>query len=165
MGASIRRGGARATRGFSLIELVVVIAIVSVLATLGFPLAELAHKRVQEQELRRALREIRDGLDAYKKLVDSGRIAHASDDSGYPPDLDSLVNGVTDIQSPRGDKIYILRSLPSDPFAADGLPASATWSTRSYFSPPDKPEPGKDVFDVHSMSPEKGLNGIAYKYW
>jgi general secretion pathway protein G len=151
--------------GYSLIELLVVVAIVSVLASIGMPLAELSHKRAQEEELRLALRQIRDAIDQYKKLSDLGRIARSADDSGYPPNLNVLVNGVPDAQSPRGDKIYILRSLPRDPFSNQDTDASATWALRSYASPPDKPAPGKDVFDVHSMSDGVGLNGIPYKRW
>ena len=78
---------------------------------------------------------------------------------------DSLVDGVVDARSPQGTKLYLLRTLPRDPFAAATTPAAQTWSLRSYASPPDDPKPGKDVFDVHSSSNESGLNGLAYKTW
>src|SRR5258706_6997753 len=138
-------------RGFSLVELLVVIAIMSILASIGLPLAELSHKRAQEEELRRSLREIRSALDAYKRLVDIGRIARAADASGYPPRLQVLVEGVPDAQSPQGTMLYFLRKLPRDPFAPDAtVEAADTWALRSYASSADDPQPGRDVFDVHS---------------
>jgi general secretion pathway protein G len=152
--------------GFSLIELLVVIAIMAVLASIGMPLADLAQQRNKETELRRSLREIRTALDTYKRLVDQGRIAREADATGYPPKLELLAEGVTDAQSPQGTRIYLLRSLPRDPFATDPkLPAAATWAARSYASPPDAPEPGRDVFDVHSMSSGVGMNGVPYSQW
>jgi general secretion pathway protein G len=157
--------GSRSASGFSLIELLVVIAIMGVLASIGFPLAELSQQRNKEEELRRSLREIRTAIDAYKQLVDLGSIQRAADGSGYPPNLDVLVNGVEDARSPQRAKLYLLRKLPRDPFAPTEGAATETWSPRSYASPPEDPKPGKDVFDVHSMSNGVGLNGIAYKTW
>jgi general secretion pathway protein G len=152
--------------GFSLVELLVVVAIMSILATIGFPLAELAHRRSQEEDLRRSLREIRSAIDAYKRLVDAGRIVRAADASGYPVRLELLVDGVQDAQSPQGTKIYLLRRLPRDPFADEStLDAVQTWGVRSYASPPDDPQPGRDVFDVHSRSVGVGLNGVPYRQW
>lgn len=154
------------SEGFSVIELMVVVAILSILATIGLPLAELAQKRTKEEELRQSLREIRSAIDAYKKSVDQGHIVRIVGASGYPPNLDVLVNGVTDAQSPQGDKIYFLRRLPRDPFVPEeGQAAAATWGLRSYASPADDPKPGKDVFDVFSNSEEVGLNGHPYKKW
>ncbi|MCR5881419.1 type II secretion system GspH family protein [Rhizobacter sp. J219] len=155
----------RQARGFSLIELVVVLAILAVLASVGLPLAELAHRRTQEEDLRRSLREIRSALDTYKRLVDQGSIQKAADGSGYPPSLDVLVAGVPDARSPRGAKIYILRRLPRDPFAEEGMSAAESWSLRGYASGPDDPRPGADVFDVHSKSGGVGLNGVPYREW
>jgi general secretion pathway protein G len=152
-------------RGFSLIELVVVLAILAVLASIGLPLAELAHRRTQEEDLRRSLREIRAALDTYKRLVDQGSIQKAADGSGYPPNLEVLVAGVPDARSPRGAKLYLLRQLPRDPFAPEGVSAVESWALRSYSSPPDDPKPGADVFDVHSRSAAVGLNGVAYREW
>lgn len=152
--------------GFSLVELIVVVAIVGVLASIGLPLAELAQKRNKEEELRYALRQIRDALDAYKAAGDQGHFTRTQGDSGYPPDLSSLVNGIADAQSPKGGKLYFLRNLPSDPFAqGTSSQAEDTWATRSYNSPPDAPEPGKDVYDIHSKSKEVGLNGVPYNRW
>jgi general secretion pathway protein G len=151
--------------GFSLVELLVVIAILSVLASIGLPLTELAQQRSKEEELRRSLRDIRSAIDAYKRLTDQGRIQKVADGSGYPSRLEVLVEGVQDARSPRGEKIYLMRKLPRDPFASsDGAPAD-TWEPRSYASSPDDPRPGADVFDVHSRSSKVGLNGIPYKAW
>lgn len=156
----------RPNRGFSLVELLVVIAIMALLASIGMPLAELSHQRTKEDDLRRALREIRGALDAYKRLVDDGRIARPADGSGYPPSLELLVEGAADAKSPQGTKLYLLRSLPRDPFApAEIASPAATWDLRSYASPPESPKPGKDVFDVHSKSAALGLNGLAYRTW
>lgn len=152
--------------GFTLIEMLVVVVIVSVLASIGLPMAEMAHRRAQEEELRHALREIRSALDAYKRRSDLGHIIRSVGDSGYPPDLSALVDGVVDIHSPTGEKIYFMRSLPRDPFApADVRSAIDTWALRSYASPSTDPKPGRDVFDVHSKSREVGLNGTPYHTW
>lgn len=152
--------------GFSLIELLVVVAIMAILASIGMPLAELSHQRGREQDLRRSLREIRTALDSYKRLVDDGRIERAVDGSGYPPDLASLVEGVKDARSPTGAKLYFMRKLPGDPMASDlSIPAVETWALRSYASPPDDPKPGKDVFDVHSKSSLMGIDGTLYSTW
>ncbi len=153
-------------RGFTLIELLVTVAIVAVLASVAMPLSEVAIQRGKEQDLHRALREIRDALDAYKRITDEGRIQRSPDQSGYPPTLTALVDGVTDAKSPSGAKIYFLRRVPRDPFYQDtSTPAERTWGLRSYESPADNPVPGKDVFDVRSLSERKGLNGVAYREW
>ena len=153
-------------RGYSLVEMLIVIAIMGLLAGVGLPLAELSHQRTKEEDLRRALREIRGAIDAYKRLVDEGRVAKAADDSGYPPSLDALVIGVQDARSPQGTKLYLLRSLPRDPFASAEIAApAATWNLRSYASPPEDPRPGRDIYDVHSKSAALGFNGLAYRNW
>ncbi|MEO8039643.1 MAG: type II secretion system protein [Betaproteobacteria bacterium] len=156
----------RAGRGFTLIEVVITVAIVGILALGLVPLGELAVQRTKEAELRTPLRQIRGALDAFKKAADEGRIARKADDSGYPPSLEALVEGVPDIKAPASRQIYFLRRIPRDPFHADASASPAqTWALRSYESPPDSPRAGKDVFDVYSMAEGKGINGIPYSQW
>jgi general secretion pathway protein G len=157
---------ARRLRGFTLIELAVTVAIVGVLSTMALPLAETTIKRSKEAELRTALRQIREGIDAYKRAGEEGRIRVRADASGYPPRLEDLAEGVEDIKRPDLAKIYFLRRLPRDPFGGDPeLSAADTWGRRSYASPPDNPQSGEDVFDVHSLAEGVGLNGIPYRQW
>jgi general secretion pathway protein G len=86
-------------------------------------------------------------------------------DSGYPPSLRILVEGVPNQKSPTGEKFYFLRRLPRDPFAALDLAADDSWDLRSYSSAADSPSPGDDVYDVHSRSNGIGLNGQPYQRW
>ena len=153
-------------QGFTLLELVITVAIVGILALVVVPLGELNAKRAKEHELRSALREIRTAIDAYQRATRDGNVQRRADGSGYPPTLEDLVNGVSDAKSPEQTKIYFLRRLPRDPFNTDpDVPAAATWGKRSYASPPDNPQEGDDVFDVYSRTDNVGLNGIAYRNW
>ncbi len=157
---------ARRVGGFSLIELVVTLAILALLASMAVPFAQLVQQRHKETELRQALWQIRTALDAYKQGVKEGRVDAAADGSGYPPDLDALWQGVADKTKPDASKLYFIRRLPRDPFYPDpAAPAAETWGLRSYASPPDAPAPGRDVFDVYSLSPKTGLNGVPYREW
>lgn len=153
-------------RGFTLIELIITVAIIAILALGLIPLTQLASQRAKEQELRAGLRDIRTAIDAYKKAADENRVEKKADQSGYPPNLDMLAKGVKDIKTPDGKMIYFLRRIPRDPFSEDDkVPAAKTWGLRSYESPPNEPKEGEDVYDVYSLSKRVGLNGIAYKEW
>lgn len=152
-------------KGFTLIELVITVAIVAVLASVAMPLNELVVQRAREQDLRRALRELRDGIDAHKQAFDEGRIVKRAGESGYPKKLEDLAAGVEDQKNPKKERIYFLRRIPRDPFAPEALAAAETWGKRSYASPPEEPRDGDDVFDVYSLSPATGINGRPYKDW
>jgi general secretion pathway protein G len=152
-------------KGFTLIELVITVAIVAVLASVAMPLNELVVQRAKEQDLRRALRELRDGIDAHKQAFDEGRIVKRVGESGYPKKLEDLAAGVEDQKSPKKERIYFLRRIPRDPLAPEALAAAETWGKRSYASPPEEPRDGDDVFDVYSLSPASGINGRPYKEW
>jgi general secretion pathway protein G len=128
--------------------------------------AQTAVTRAKEAELRRSLREIRKGLDDYKRAYDENRIARTVASTGYPRKLEVLVEGVPDLRSPKRAKIFFLRRIPRDPFSTDPeLSAADTWGKRSYASEADEPQEGEDVYDVYSRSGRIGLNGIAYRQW
>ena len=153
-------------RGFTLIELVVTVAIVGILALAAMPIMETAHKRQKEVELRAALRTIRTGIDAYYRAAEEGKIEKKTGESGYPHRLEELDQGVENITDPNKAKIFFLRRLPRDPLSpSSDLPAAETWGKRSYTSPPDAPIDGPDVFDVYSLAEGAGLNGVPYREW
>lgn len=152
-------------KGFTLIELVMTVAILALLASVAVPLSDLVVQRGKEQDLRRALRELREGIDAHKQASDEGRIVKRVGESGYPRRLEDLAEGVADQRSPKKEKIYFLRRIPRDPFADEHLGAAEGWGKRSYASPPEEPSEGEDVFDVFSRSTATGINGRPYKDW
>jgi general secretion pathway protein G len=154
-------------RGFTFIELAITVAIIGVLALVALPFVELTVKRAKEQELRVGLRQIRAALDEYKKAVDEGHVPKKADESGYPPTLDVLVEGVLDAEDPnKRRRLYFLRRLPRDPFFADpAARPSDTWGKRSYESSHESPAAGRDVFDVYSVAEGTGLNGVPYRQW
>lgn len=152
--------------GFTLIELVITVAIVAMLATAALPMAELTVQRSKEQDLRAALRQIRDGIDAYKKATVEGRVIISTTDTGYPKTLELLVDGVEDAKSAKHEKVYFLRRIPRDPFTTDTRASpSETWGKRSYKSSENEPQDGEDVYDVYSRATGKAINGTPYREW
>jgi len=163
----------RIGRGFTLVELVITLAIVAILASVAMPMLKVSVQRSKEAELKANLRQIRDALDAYKKAYDEGRVELKSiDKSGYPPNLDVLVIGIEDKSVPDGKKkIRFLRRIPQDPMHSRDDSSSREnsrsdlWGLRSYASETDNPTAGEDVYDVYSLSPLTGTNGIPYAKW
>lgn len=161
--------------GFTLIEVVVTVALVGILAATATPLYEVVSTRMKESELRLALRTIRTALDRYKAAVDSHAIPVQSGESGYPSSLLVLENGVDagvqnainlNGQPNATRRLVFLRHVPRDPFNTDpNVSADQTWNIRSYGSPPDDPQPGADVYDVSSKSTRIGLDGVPYNQW
>lgn len=165
-------GGRRRAHGFTLIEMVVVLALVGILASAAFPLQALASRRAQEQALRDTLRQLRSALDAHAEAVRQKRIAPGPDGSPWPAHLQVLVQGAPLLDAsgqPDGRRLRLLRRLPRCPFADAALPAADTWATRHSQSdaPVDgqAPEPGADVFDLHCRSSALALDGTAYGAW
>lgn len=150
--------------GFTLVELVVSVALVGVLASAMIPIAKLSMQKQKEQELKHSLRELRTAIDAYKLSAEEGLVLRMADESGYPPTLDVLVEGVRNIKDPKGRKIYFLRRIPEDPFMRDEH-ASTKWGLRSYESDAALPKEGRDVYDVYSYSTEIGSDGRPYSEW
>ena len=152
--------------GFTLIELLLTLALLATLSTVAYPLTALMGKRDRELELQRSLREIRRAIDSYKEATDDGRVEKSISDSGYPPTLQALVEGVTDKTDLKGKKLYFLRRIPRDPVCEcpERAPVQ-TWQLRSYKSTADNPQEGEDVFDVSSRNTREGLNGTSYNHW
>jgi general secretion pathway protein G len=165
-GCRQRTGAGRNAAGFSLIELLISLAILGVLVLAVMPVAQIEVQRSKEQELKRALWEIRHGIDEYKKAGDAGKIPKKAGGSGYPESLEILVLGVPDQSSPKHAKVFFLRRIPRDPMQPDTtLDNGASWGKRSYQSDASDPQEGADVYDVYSTSPKIGLNGIPYSSW
>jgi general secretion pathway protein G len=155
-----------AASGFTLLELVIAIAILSILLVMAVPVVRLEIQRQKETELREDLRTLRNAIDAYKRAGDEGRIARKADASGYPARLEDLLRGTADAKDIKSHTIYFLRRIPRDPFNSNAeLSAAETWGKRSYASPPDAPVEGDDVFDVYSLAEGTGINGVPYREW
>jgi general secretion pathway protein G len=153
-------------RGFTIIELLVVMAILGILSVAVMPLSEMLVTSQKERELKQALWEIRGAIDEYKKVVTSVDNAAPNSAAGYPPNLQVLVDGITHPKPEAGGRhVYFLRTMPRDPFADKNLAADKTWRLRSFTSPPENPEPGAEVFDVHSSSDAEALDGSRYAKW
>jgi general secretion pathway protein G len=151
-------------RGFTFVELLVVSALLLVLASAAMPLAKVTMQRQREAELRRDLREMRTAIDRYKDAVDTGQIGAIdvrAGSEGYPPDLETLVEGVTVAGDASGRKLKFLRRIPIDP-----MTNSTDWGMRSYQDRPDSSSwGGQNVYDVYTKSEGTALDGTKYKDW
>jgi general secretion pathway protein G len=155
-------------KGFTLIELIVTVTIVAVLASAAMPMLKVTLQRNKESELRANLRQIREAIDAYKKASDEGRIKKNIEESGYPPNLEILVEGAIDEKDVNKGKIKFLRTIPLDPMQPVDEPNADipnNWGLRSYESEATAPQAGSDVFDVYSKSQQTGINGVPYAKW
>ena len=154
----------RDERGYTFIEVIVVSAILLILASAVMPLAQVTAQRQREAELRRSLREMRTALDKFKDAVDTGQIAASElepGNEGYPPDLDTLVDGINAANDASGRKLKYLRRIPIDP-----MTNSMDWGLRSYQDKPDATTwGGKNVFDVYTKSTAMALDGTRYRDW
>jgi general secretion pathway protein G len=150
--------------------MIVTLTVLAILAAAAMPIAKTAIQRDKELELRRALREIREALDAYKKLADEKKIEVEEDSEGYPPDLETLVKGVEVQESQEGGEeggkaskktIRFLRRIPKDP-----MTGTVDWGLRSYQDDPDSDTWGEEnVYDIHTKSGAKALDGSKYGDW
>lgn len=155
----------RRPAGFSVIELLVTVTLVSIMASIAIPAGEVLVQRSRERDLKETLRELRTAIDRYKHASDQGRIAKAVGDSGYPHKLTDLL-GVRDQKDPGGASIRFLRKVPRNPLDPDREVApEKTWGLRSYASDHTNPQPGRDIFDVYPLTEGKGINGVPYKEW
>jgi general secretion pathway protein G len=144
-------------RGFTLIELIVATTILAILTGMAIPLARVTIKRDKERELRHALWEMRDAIDRYKDAADRAAFQIKADSGGYPPDLDTLVNGV-DVG---GKKLKFLRRIPTDP-----MTGNTEWGLRSMQDDPTSDSwDGNNVFDVYTKAQGTALDGTKYKDW
>lgn len=152
--------------GYTVIELVAVLAILSTLAMMVLPMASMTQQRTRETELRLALRDIRQALDAYAKASADGALTGTAGASAYPASLADLTKAWPDRRAGhQGELLRFLRKLPRNPFAAADLPADKSWGLRSYASEADKPQPGSDVYDVYADSERKALDGTLLRSW
>lgn len=154
-------------KGFTLTEMLVTLTVLAILATAIMPLAKIAIKREKEIELRRNLRIIREAIDAYKKLADEKKIEVEEDTEGYPPDLETLVEGV-ELKEGEGEEeksgtkiVKFLRRVPKDPKTN-----SYDWGLRSYQDDTDSDVwGGENVYDIYTKSLATALEGTKYKEW
>lgn len=158
---STRRRGHRVEAGMTLLELIIACAILAVLATAALPLARVGVIHKKETMLRYDLLQIRNAIDHYKDYADQNKIQVQAGTEGYPPDLDTLVKGVSLTGTTDNKKIHFLRSLPTDP-----MTGNTDWGLRSVQDDPDSQAwGGTDVFNVYSKSTATALNGTKYSDW
>lgn len=147
----------RRERGLTLVELIVTVTILSILAGVALPVARFQVKREKERELRRDLWRMRDAIDHYKDAADRGAFQTKLESQNYPPDLQTLVDGV-DVQ---GKKVRFLRRIPIDP-----MTGKAEWGVRSMQDDPGSDSfGGQSVFDVYTKSQGTALDGTKYSTW
>jgi general secretion pathway protein G len=147
-------------RGFSLVELVVTVAVLGILAGVTLPVVKFTEKRTKEMELRGDLRQMRSAIDDFKRYSDSGFIPIDLGTDGFPKDLETLVEGV-DLVGQIDKKVRFLRRIPIDP-----MTGTDEWGLRSYQDDPDATSwGGENVYDVYSLSEGVGLNGVPYSEW
>ena len=150
----------RRQAGFTLAELVTVVAVMAILATVTLPVAKFTALRSKESDLRSSLREMRNAIDEYKRYSDNGLIPVDLGTDGYPKELKVLVDGI-DLVGQVDKKKKFLRRIPIDP-----VTGKDEWGLRSYQDKPDSNSwGGEDVYDVYSLASGKGLNGVAYRKW
>jgi general secretion pathway protein G len=153
----LRRRAAAGQAGLTLVELIVTVAILAILASAAVPLARFRAQRERERELRYDLWQMRDAIDHYKDAADRHAFIIKNDSGGYPPDLETLVNGV----DAQGKKLKFLRRIPVDP-----MTGKAEWTLRSMQDEPNSDSwGGQNVFDVASKSQGKALDGTKYSDW
>ena len=151
------RSASGSESGLTLVELIVTVAILAILASAAVPVTRFEVKRAKERELRYDLWQMRDAIDKYKDAADKGAFQTKVDSQNYPPDLDTLVNGV-DVQT---KKLKFLRRIPVDPMTGKN-----EWGLRSMQDEKDSDSwGGQNVFDVYSKSDGTGLDGTKYKDW
>ncbi|MDP2053086.1 MAG: type II secretion system protein [Acidobacteriota bacterium] len=152
------------SRGFTYVELLVVTTIVLILASAVQPLARVTMQRTREAELRRVLREMRTAIDKFKDAADAGQIPTTelkANSEGYPPDLQTLVDGVSVANDATGRKLKFLRRIPIDPTMGDD-----DWGLRAYQDKPDSSSwSGQNVYDVYSKNQGTALDGTKYRDW
>ena len=160
----MRSAASRRAAGYSFVELLVVSAILLILASAVAPLAQVTVQRQREVELRRALRELRTAIDSYKDAVDLGVIGGADIDPenrGYPPGLETLVQGVEPIDENAGGRLRFLRRIPFDP-----MTRSTDWGLRAFQDDPGAELwSGGNVYDVYTRSSATALDGTRYRDW
>jgi general secretion pathway protein G len=156
--------GRKSAAGYTFIELIIVSTMILVLASAIMPLTKVTMQRTREAELRRSLREMRTAIDRFKDAADQGLIGTLDLKAGaenYPPDLQTLVDGVTAANDATGRKLKFLRRVPVDP-----MTKGTQWGLRSYQDDPKSTRwGGQDVFDVHTTSEGTALDGTKYKDW
>ena len=150
----------RRKRGYTMVEMVVVCALLVIVAAVALPTAKYSIKRGKEMELRQALRQMRNAIDEFKRYSDAGLIPVELGTDGYPSELEILIEGV-EVVGQIDKSVRFLRRLPVDPMTGE-----AEWGLRSFQDDFDSDSwGGENVFDVYSLSEGVGLDGVPYQEW